>query len=253
MNLEDKKVAIIQSSYIPWKGYFNIIDLVDEFILLDHVQMTRRDWRNRNRIMTSDGPKWLTVPIKTKGRFSQKIIEAEISDGNWGKKHWATLLHNYSKAPFFEAYRKDFEDLYLRTDEHLLSRVNYLFMTKICEILGIDTKISLDSECNSGGKVSRLVDLCRKSGATMYLSGPSARGYLDVEAFREAGMKVMWMTYKNYPPYAQRSDYPFCHEVSIVDALFNLGAVGTKKMMLKEQDCFESSSFGAPEGQQVMA
>src|SRR6266542_1166967 len=137
-----KKVAILQSSYIPWKGYFDLINLVDEFILFDDMQYTRRDWRNRNIIKTPKGPIWLTIPVEVKGKYYQKIKDTIISDPNWGKTHWATVVHNYSKARYFAMYREVFENLYLNSEEKFLSRVNYLFLSAICEILGIKTKIS---------------------------------------------------------------------------------------------------------------
>src|SRR4030095_6284230 len=96
-----KRVAIVQSSYIPWKGYFDLIRASDEFILLDDVQFTKRDWRSRNRIKTQRGPAWLTIPVRTKGLYKQLIQDTYVSDVRWGEAHWATLRASYARAPFF--------------------------------------------------------------------------------------------------------------------------------------------------------
>jgi len=108
-----KKVAIVQSSYIPWKGFFDLINLVDEFILYDDVQFTRRDWRNRNKIKTPNGFLWLTIPVAVKGRYFQKISKTTISDPSWKVKHWKSIVHNYAKAKYFRDYKDYFEDLFL--------------------------------------------------------------------------------------------------------------------------------------------
>ena len=137
-------MAIIQSNYIPWKGYFDIINLVDEFILYDHVQYTKRDWRNRNRIKTPNGLKWLTIPFKH--RFAQKINEAAISDPQWRLKHWNSNVPNCSRAKYFRTYRDFFEDLYADSGDSFLSRINFEFLTEICGLLKIQTKLSWSSE-----------------------------------------------------------------------------------------------------------
>src|SRR6476620_980568 len=132
-----KKVAILQSSYIPWRGYFDMINVVDEFILFDDMQYTRRDWRNRNLIKTPVGLKWLTIPISVKGKFCQRIKDTVVSDPEWTMKHWRSIVHNYSKAKSFGLYRELFENLYLGLQEKFLSRINYRFITAICQLLGI--------------------------------------------------------------------------------------------------------------------
>src|SRR5579871_4764093 len=120
-----KKVAIIQSNYIPWRGYFDMIHMVDEFILYDDMQYTRRDWRNRNKIKTPHGLAWLTIPVEVKGKYFQKINETLVSEPNWAKDHWATIRQFYSKAKYFKDYKDAFEDFYLTTEEKYLSQVNH--------------------------------------------------------------------------------------------------------------------------------
>jgi len=106
-----KRVAIVQSSYIPWKGYFDLIRHVDEFILFDDVQFTKRDWRNRNRIKTPQGPLWLSIPVQVKGRYLQAIKDTVVSDPAWSRTHWRTIRSNYAKAPFFPQFKDALEDL----------------------------------------------------------------------------------------------------------------------------------------------
>ena len=136
-SIEIKRVAIVQSNYIPWKGYFDMIDMVDEFILYDDAQYTRRDWRNRNKIKTSSGLQWLTIPVEVKGKYHQKIKDVVINHPDWTKKHWAAITHNYSKANFFKDFKSLFEELYLGCEEKYLSVINYRFIIAINQMLGI--------------------------------------------------------------------------------------------------------------------
>jgi hypothetical protein len=228
--LPSKKVAIVQSNYIPWKGYFDLINLVDEFILFDDMQYTRRDWRNRNIIKTPAGLKWLTIPVAVKGNFSQKIKDTIISDPRWARRHWDSIVHSYSKARHFGLYREQFKELYLNCDERFLSRINYLFLSAICKILGIATTISWSENYVSvDGKTARLVSLCQQAGATTYISGPAARDYLDESLFESGRIKLQYMDYSSYPEYNQLFQ-PFEHSVSIIDLIFNEGPEATKYM-----------------------
>jgi hypothetical protein len=218
-----KKVAIVQSNYIPWKGYFDIIGSVDEFIFLDEVQYTRRDWRNRNLIKTNTGLRWLTIPVNVKSNFSIRIDQVTVADPTWGSKHWAAIAGSYKRAPFFDLYKEVFRDLFLNQKEIYLSRINYEFIKLINALLGITTKLSWSTDYSSlDGKTERLVSLCKAAGATEYLSGPAARDYLNIDLFTAAGMSVRWMNYNDYPEYHQ-SFPPFVHGVSVLDLLFNEG------------------------------
>lgn len=224
MVLTSKTVAIVQSNYIPWKGYFDLIHMVDEFILYDDVQFTRRDWRNRNKIKTKDGIKWLTIPVSVKGKYYQKINETQISDPDWTTKHFETIRTNYAKAPFFRDYKDTIESLYLGCTETSLSAVNLRFLKAICQILGIDTRISLSSDYQLvEGKNERLISLCKQSGAQHYISGPLAKDYLDDSQFAQEGIRVSYIDYSNYAEYPQLFP-PFEHGVSIIDLIFNVGA-----------------------------
>jgi hypothetical protein len=218
-----KAVAIVQSCYIPWKGYFDLINLVDEFILYDDRQYTRRDWRNRNRIKTPQGTQWLTIPVEVKGRYEQRIDETLISDPDWSDRHWKTLQHNYGTAPHFDDYAETLSTLYAGLDERRLSAINRAFLDTICDLLGIETTLSWSTDYEAQGtKTDRLVSLCQASGATSYLSGPRAREYLDASLFAEAGIELEYIDYSGYPEYPQLHP-PFEHEVTVLDLLFNTG------------------------------
>jgi hypothetical protein len=218
-----KHVAIVQSCYIPWKGYFDLINLVDEFVLYDDRQYTRRDWRNRNRIKTPQGSQWLTIPVEVKGRYDQRIDEARISDPEWADRHWKTLEHNYRAAPHFEDYSDTLASLYGGATDPRLSTVNRAFLETICRLLGIETSLSWSTDYDAHGtKTDRLVSLCQASGATDYLSGPSAKEYMDESRFEEAGIQLEYMNYSGYPEYPQLHP-PFEHEVTVLDLLFNAG------------------------------
>jgi len=226
-----KRIAIVQSSYIPWKGYFDLIGSVDEFVLLDDAQFTRRDWRNRNRIKTPDGLKWLTVPVEMKGKYDQAIKDTRISDPSWSEKHWKSLYHAYSRAPCFPQFAARIEEVYQGGSEELLSQINHRFLTAICGILGIDTMVTWSMDYGvTGRKTERLVDICERAGATEYLSGPSARSYLDESLFEEAGIDVTWMEYDGYPEYVQLYP-PFEHHVTVLDLIFHTGMKARDHML----------------------
>ena len=223
-----KKIAILQSNYIPWKGYFDIINSVDEFIIFDDAQYTKNDWRNRNQLKTKNGLMWLTIPIKQS--FGQKIREAQTSNPKWRKKHWRSISENFSSSPYFNNYRQTFEELYLNSNETYLSKINFLFITAICNILNIETKISWSMEYDIlPDKNKRLISICEQAGASSYLSGPSAKDYIDESIFEEAGIHLTFMDYSNYPEYHQQHP-PFTHFVSVIDLLFNEGPKASNYM-----------------------
>ena len=231
--MSEKKVAILQSNYIPWKGYFDLIASVDEFIIYDEMQYTKNDWRNRNKIKTPRGLQWLSIPVKTKGHISNfvRIMDAEIVDSKWTTSHWNTLIQNYRNAACFKDYSDLFERLYCECKEETkLCQINYKFLFAILQILGISTKITFSQDYGLiEGKTERLVDLVRKAGGAEYISGPSAKDYIDSTLFDEAGIKLTWMDYSGYPEYPQLHP-PFEHGVSILDLIFNCGADAPRYM-----------------------
>lgn len=213
----------MQSCYIPWKGFFDMINLVDEFILFDDRQFTRRDWRNRNRIKTAHGTQWLTIPVTAKGRYDQRIDETMIDDPRWSERHFKTLEHAYAQAPCYDLYRDRVLALYDAAKDPSLSIVNRRLLEGICELIGIDASFRWSSEYEaSGAKTERLVSLCLAAGADAYLSGPSARTYIEEEQFASAGIELEYMDYGGYPEYPQLHG-PFEHGVTVLDLLFHTG------------------------------
>jgi WbqC-like protein family len=228
--LPPKRVAIVQSNYIPWKGYFDLINSVDEFILFDDMQYTRRDWRNRNKIKTPQGTVWLTIPVHVKGKYFQKIRETTISDAHWQASHWKSIQQFYAKAAYFDRYREALQETYLGCEEKSLSMINFRFLGVLCDLLGIKTRFSWSMQyAMSEGKTERLVSLCKQAGATTYISGPAARDYLQPELFEREGIELAYFDYTAYPEYHQLFP-PFVHDVSVIDLLLNEGPRARKFM-----------------------
>ncbi|PLX98715.1 MAG: hypothetical protein C0623_11985 [Desulfuromonas sp.] len=225
------KVAISQSNYIPWKGYFDMINCVDIFVVFDEVQFTRRDWRNRNKIKSPNGTNWLTIPVESKGKYYQKISETLVSDHSWAQKHWQSISNFYRKAKYFKKYSSQLRDTYEKAStENHLSKINMLFIEMINDILGIGTEIRQSSEFELvNDQTGRLLNICKDLNADYYLSGPAAKGYLDVNQFSDEKIKVDWMEYSSYPEYSQLFGQ-FEHAVSILDMIFNIGPETPKYM-----------------------
>ena len=242
-----KRAAIIQSSYIPWKGYFAIIGLVDEFILYDDAQYSKNDWRNRNLIKADGGTTWLTIPVLLNGRFGQTIRQVEIADARWALRHWKTIQARYARASHFPELAPILKRLYEAAGMQThLSRVNELFLRAICDILGINTRITCSAEYERrGDRTERLVSLCQQTGSQEYLTGPSAKAYIDEKKFSDRGIRLYWMDYSGFPEYEQLFCPPFIHEVSIVDLLLNGGIEGAKVYMRKALDHCEAAVSGA--------
>ncbi|MDA8777451.1 WbqC family protein [Pontimonas sp.] len=220
--MSSKKVAISQSNYIPWIGYFDLLGSVDTFVIYDDVQFTRRDWRNRNRIKTPQGPRWLTIPIESKGNYFSKISDMQVSDSNWAEKHWKTLEHNYAKAPRFAEVQEWLKGAYETVSSRNLSAINQHFLERILEKLGISTEILLSSSFQlPEDRNERLLTICKYVGATEYVSGPAAKSYLNEDVFDSARIRVNWFEYANYPEYQQLWG-DFEPNLSIVDFIFNV-------------------------------
>jgi len=226
-----KKVGMTQSNYIPWKGYFDYINSVDEFYFYDDVQYTKQDWRNRNLIKSPKGLEWISVPVGKKTR-DRLICDVEITQNGWQKSHWGKISQYYRKAPHFKAYKDFFEEIYLGKEWENLSEMNQYTIKRISqEILGITTKFG-DSRTFKleGSKETRYKPLLQEIGCTTFLSGPSAKSYLTQESMAEVGITLEWMQYEGYSEYAQLNP-PFEHGVSIIDLIFNEGS-NMKKHML---------------------
>ena len=218
------RCAIVQPSYIPWRGYFDIIRRVDLFVFYDDVQYDRRGWRNRNRVKTPQGARWLTIPVHARGSQIENIPihHIETAGDDWAEEHLRTLTHLYARAPHFREYEPWLQRVYA-SPPPLLADFTIATTIDLASMLGIDTPFVRSSTLGaSGAKSARLIDVLRKVGATQYLSGPSARAYLDEEAFRDAGIEVEWMNYA-YPEYPQLYP-PYDPHVTVLDLLFMTGA-----------------------------
>lgn len=221
--MSTKRIAIIQSNYIPWRGYFNIIKCVDEFVLLDDVQYTRRDWRNRNLIKTVYGLKWLTIPVDVKGRYSMDIRDVRSTGSDWRQDHWNQIYDAYKNAPYFTFFSPSLRELYLGESETNLSTINFRFIRLINEVLNIRTPIRWSMEFDApDDRTGRLVHICQRLRAREYVSGPAAKSYLDVAQFENNDIKVRWVDYSNFPIYKQVCE-PFEPGVSVIDLIFNEG------------------------------
>ncbi len=218
-----KKIAILQSSYIPWKGYFDIIASVDEFIIYDVVQFTRRDFRNRNLIKTPNGLTWLTIPTINKGYYKSSINSIKIQGDLWKKKHWKSINFYYAKSPFYREIRDLIKPIYCEKNFKYLSNLNIELIKLICSYLKIDTPIKESNDfILNDGKNERLIGICKACSADYYLTGPSAKEYISTDLFESKGIKVEFMDYSNYNEYEQLWGL-FEHKVSILDLLFNCG------------------------------
>lgn len=222
-----KTVAIIQSNYIPWKGYFDIINMVDLLIFHDDLQYTKNDWRNRNKIMTPQGPQWLSIPCGTNEK--RLICEVRVDNVIWQKQHWDRIQQSYRKAPFWDYYSPYLEKFYSAKTWSFLSDLNQSFIKYTCQkFLGISTQFE-DSQIHNltAGKGSRVMELLKRVDCTHYVCGPSAKSYLDYGAFENEGIRLEWMDYNSYPEYKQQYA-PFHHNVSIIDLIMNTGPEARK-------------------------
>ena len=228
--MSNKRIAIVQSNYIPWKGYFDLIAAVDEFILYDDMQYTRRDWRNRNQIKSPQGTQWLTIPVQVKAKYEQKIRDTVVDGTGWAGSHWKALELNYKRSPYFDEVADWLNPLYESAVDTHISAINRKFIVAICEYLHIETVITNSWDYDvAAGKTERLADLCKQAGAAQYISGPAAKAYLDESVFTDMNIAVTWMDYSSYAEYPQLWG-SFEHSVTVLDLLFNCGKDAYKFM-----------------------
>ena len=217
------KVAILQSNYIPWRGYFDLIHDVDTFVLYDDVQYTKNDWRNRNVVYPASSPQWLTIPVGD--QIHLKIFEVQLPDPRWQAKHLRTISQAYAKAPFFGDIEPLLLGIYRDVEWRTLSELNAALIRKISSLLGITTEI-VDSRqfAAQGDRVERLFSILTQLGASHYISGPAAKGYLAGHEgeFAERGIYLEFKHYPAYPEYSQRGK-TFVPAVSVIDLIANVG------------------------------
>jgi hypothetical protein len=224
-----KTAVITQSNYIPWRGYFDMLRSADEIVLLDSVQYTKRDWRNRNQIKTTSGPVWLTIPVEVKGRYFQAIDETKIADREWAAKHIRAIEGAYAGAAHFKEVSPWLFGLMQEAAvEPLLSTVNTKLVRAICERLNICRPMRACNDIIDRATLrdmqptARLVAITKALGCDRYISGPAAKAYMEIDQFTSEGIEVSWMDYRGYPEYPQRWG-EFEPRVSIVDLLMNTG------------------------------
>ncbi len=222
-------VVILQPSYIPWRGYFDQIRRADLFIFYDDVQYDKHGWRNRNQIKTAQGKQWLTIPVHSAGATEGLLIKDVKMDWSrpWAKNHWKALTFSYAKAPFFAPYASLLEPFYQRRDT-LLADFTIDLTVAIARELGFPTRFMRSSEIPgiTGEKTARLVQILQHVGAKHYISGPSARDYIEPALFDAAGITLEYMTY-NYPEYPQLYP-PYDAQVTILDLFFMVGPEAAK-------------------------
>lgn len=218
--------VILQPSYIPWRGYFHQIYKADLFVFYDDVQFDKRSWRNRNRIKTTQGSQWLTIPVYSKGAQTENIPIHQIRicwDAPWNREHWTAIKLAYHKAPHFRTYAPLLESFY-QQHPALLADFTIDMTIALAKALGIHhTQFIRSSELKNiqGARTERLVEILKAVGADHYISGPAARDYIDDEQFEKAGISLEYMRY-DYEPYPQLHP-PYDPQVSIIDLMFMLG------------------------------
>jgi hypothetical protein len=232
------KVAILQSNYLPWKGYFDIIASVDTFVFYDCVKYTKNDWRNRNVIYTKNGKQWLTIPVAASAA-KLSIDEVCLIDSRWQQVHAKSLRMGYSQAPFSAHLDELIQTFYIDRQWEGLSTLNIELITWICKKVGISTELRNAREFPlKEGRVERLLGILDALGATEYLSGPGAASYLDglENLFHERGIELKYKDYSNYPVYNQISK-PYESAVSIVDMIANLDWLEILKYIKPRIEC----------------
>ena len=219
------KCVILQPSYIPWRGYFDQINRADVFVFYDDVQYDKHGWRNRNQIKTAQGRQWLTIPVHSSGVVEKSIpinqVEIDWSKP-WNVSHWKALTFAYGRAPFFKDYAGRLEPFYQRRDVYVADFTIALTMA-LAKELGIEhTRFMRSSEMQAvGKKTERLMEILVQLGVDHYISGPSAKDYIEEDKLAAAGIRLEYMDY-NYPEYPQLHP-PFDPNLSILDLLFNTG------------------------------
>jgi hypothetical protein len=217
-----KTLVVLQPGYLPWLGFFDQMRRSDVFVYYDDVQFDKHGWRNRNRIKSPSGPQWLTVPVLHHGK-GQPLITETLIDGrtDWARKHIGTLRQYYAKAPYVKRYLPELEELLNQPWTRIVD-LDIAVVDRMAGWLKLSPNVVRASELGVGGAQSeRLINLCVHFGAQRYLSGSAARDYLEVGAFEQRGIEVVWQDYR-HPVYPQQHE-PFVPYLSAIDLLLNCG------------------------------
>jgi hypothetical protein len=229
-------IAIHQPECLPWLGYFDKMANVNTYVLFDHVQFKKRYYENRNVIKQGDKPVWITVPVKSKGRYTQAIKEVEIDNTlPWQRKTWETIRHCYASSPFYKQYHEELHALMFHKTYELLLDFNLACIEWFRKTLGITTPMLFSSSLDVDSfKASDLIlEICRRTGADKYLCGPSGKEYLHLENFKNAGIEVVWQDF-THPSYPQEGK-GFIPNLSTIDLIFNCGAESKSILFNKKQ------------------
>jgi hypothetical protein len=216
--------SVHQPQYLPWLGFFDKVDKSDVFVFLDDVQYKHREFQNRNKIRTKDGWIWLSVPVFEERGMKIKDIRIDPTR-SWAEGHLKSLKSWYAKAPYFDRHIGFFESLFAKKRERLVD-LNVAVIEYVLGVLGIKKKVFFETELSAGGEKSqRIVNIGKKIGANIYLSGAGGKDYLDEGLFHGSDIALEYQDYA-HPVYRQqfmKSEKDFMPYLSVVDLLFNEG------------------------------
>ncbi len=229
------KIVVTQSNYIPWKGYFDLINYVDEFIFFDEVQYTRRDWRNRNLINDGKNKKWITIPVQNKGNYDEKISNMFVNDKSWVNQHLKIFKHYYSKSKFFHETYEFLQKVYYEIDSDNLSYINKFIIKSISKHLNLKCNFrdSTTIKKKETDASERLLEICKSRNCKIYVTGPNAKNYLNEKIFSNNNIEIEWFDYGRTKIYKQQST-SFIKNLSIVDCMMNCGTDIKKFLNLKQ-------------------
>lgn len=224
---------MLQPNYIPWKGVFDLIDQVDTFVFYDDVQYTKRDWRNRNKIRTSNGDVWLSVPVKS--NRGDLICEVTINnESDWQKKHYQSIKTNYSKAPYFSEYSYLLDEIYINRTWNSLNDLNVFTTKLIAKALDIDCKWVKASDLKIDGSKDgdKVIKICKELNCNYFINGPASKEFMNEELFKKEDITLDYIDY-SYPEYDQLHT-PFNHYVTVLDLIFCCGPKALNKIRERE-------------------
>ena len=220
-----RSVAIIQSHYVPWAGFFDLIGGCTDVVILDSVAFSKNSFFNRNRLAGPNGDFWITIPVVTHGREGQSISEVKVQDAKWASKHAKSVEQSLCRSPFYAEYSASWLSVYQECfSSNSLSEINRLWLDCVVNQLNLKVKIHNDTDLviSETEKTERLIQLCQQLNADVYRTGPRGLAYLDISRFNSTGTSVEVIEYSDYYPYRKARDSQV-EPVSILDNLANLG------------------------------
>ena len=216
-------ISILQPSYLPWIGVFDLMLRSDCFVYHDNLVFDK-SWRNRNRIRTENGVTWLTVPVQGKALSSTHLTDVKIHNSrNWARRQWNLIQENYRSAPYFGDYGPELEEILCGSIWKKLLPLNYVTTEWILKCLDLKPRIFFSSSVDLGNtqKNERIVRICKRLGADAWLANSVCRGYVEPDIYEREGIRVIYQDYI-HPEYPQVFS-PFISHLSVIDLLFNCG------------------------------